>query len=144
MSAVGIAGRCLQYAEFAAQILHLVQLFPPEEFDFFRDFPAMVEQGDLPAVGAVAEVTVGGRRFEDGVLETEPFHDGGGTQVEKPFDAAGYLGIGVRYAGRAVSIHIDAERMCDAYRVGELDEYLVGDACCHHVLGDVAGRIGVP
>ena len=50
MSAVGIAGRCLQYAEFAAQVLHLVQLFPPEEFDFFRDLPAMVEQGDLPAL----------------------------------------------------------------------------------------------
>ena len=70
-------------AELLADGIHGIEPLPAEEFDFTLDllsvFPHLL---DLP-VGTVSEVSVGGRRLEDRVLQTETLDDGRRAQVEE-------------------------------------------------------------
>lgn len=88
----------------------------------------------LFGIGASTEMAVRSGSFKNRIPQTKTLYDLGGTQIEQFADPLCNLPFGDRQMIGTVRIDIDAQRTGNADRIGELNEHLVSDAGCHHIL----------
>ena len=132
-------------SELFADQLHGVELLAARTGRLVLYLPSVTPEFLGLGVRAIAEMTVGGRRLEDRIFQTETLDDRRRPQVEELLDAAGDLAVG--HCGnrcgafRAVGVDIDRQWLGDADGIRQFDEYFVRDARRDHVLGDMAGGV---
>ena len=85
---------CLQ-TEFLAYQVYGVQKLPAEELNLLFNLPALTYQLHLAPERIASEVSVGGCRQVDGVLEAETLYDGCRTQVKEGTYPGGNLVLDV-------------------------------------------------
>ena len=88
-----------------------------------------------------AHVAIGCRFLIDGLTQLQPALDGCRTHIEDFAHQLRNLCVGKRHFGCAVGVHAKAHRLGYADGVSNLHKGLLGNACCHNVLGYVARGI---